>query len=676
MTLYTIQTALLKGGGCAKFGAFEPVCESLIDEIPNIASIQDFSRRNKIDQKSINNKDIADLISSTSAKRKSYFDSLGIILSFGQPDYLPISFLERGLRCSAAVCRITRSFVLKELTSLIVDRNPKELKIVCTILSEFLQVNPKIWEMYPTMSAAFADSSIKPKLEEKADERTDIPYATGFLVGKNYLLTNCHVLNALTEESKDEIKYFKAQFKYQRDAIDRKAKSVEFSFDASLCVSDETLDFTLIRVKKVLEDEYPEPRSPEQQKAVETQKSEIGIDFDEAGENFGWLPMLEHDMIMPPLSRRRVQQITSQLEALGVEQSQVNRLKRQGLSGESMVIIQHPRGREKEIVLFNNRIQMISENLLHYEADADRGSSGSPVFNSDWQLVALHHAALINYRKDGDFEVRSNLGIRISQIVKYLNLRKDEPGVSDFLRQYVKNPTKGRIYILAGRKREGVLNPPYVELEVKLTQAISDWIERNNNKDKSGFEVVQIPNNALTNGKAAIDWINSQNYTVGDIALEILTDAYSKLPPQVVNSSNQPLQPGTPTSEDLMQPAAAGKKLPKGATVYYVGAKSERKTHAGILLQALLNQVPQLSSRETQSDRNTVNGRLPFCREVSAPSLVLYLGFLENSEDCQVLGVQENGELEQAKVETIAQGIYKGLLDWGNTHSPIGFWRP
>jgi Trypsin-like peptidase domain len=679
MTLYTIQNVFFGDEDCSRYTDFaKRVCESLIDKIPNASSIQNFSERTRLDQRSINNKSIADLIAMTSQKRKSYFDSLGIILSFGEPDYSPISFLERGLRCSASVCRVIKSYKIKELMTLLMDRKPKELKMIHAILSEFLQVQPSLWEKYDTMSAAFADARIQTRLEAKADERIAVPYATGFLVGKNYLLTNCHVLNALTDESKDEIQYFKAQFKYQRDAIDRKAKTVEFSLDASLCISDKSLDFTLIRVKRFLEDELDptNPTQPLPSKELETRKSLAGIDFYEAGENFGWLPMLRQDMIVPPFSARRGQRIATQLETLKIEQSQIDRLKRQGLPGESVVIIQHPRGREKEIVLFNNRIRKISKSLLYYDADTDCGSSGSPVFNTDWQLVALHHAGLIRYREDGDFEVKSNLGIRVSKIVEYLDGLTDKPWVSEFLKQYVDQTRKGTIYLLAGHRRQEALESPYLEREVKLTQAISDWIK--NNINGSGFQVVQVPEVELKSRKTAIDWINNQDYTVGDIALEIITDAYlDKTASQMGESPNQ-----LPQAEELDSVPATQisdskeKNLHRGATVYYIGAKAERKAHAEILLQALLNQVPQLASRETQSDRNTADARLPFCRDIHTPSLVLYLGFLEDSEDSQVLGIQDDGNLEQGKVEAIAKGIRQGLIDWGNTVSPIGFWRP
>ncbi len=66
-------------------------------------------------------------------------------------------------------------------------------------------------------------------------------------------------------------------------------------------------------------------------------------------------------------------------------------------------IIQHPLGREKEIVLRENRLLDLATRegdeaqlgpFLHYEGDTEKGSSGSPVLNDQWEVVALHHSGV------------------------------------------------------------------------------------------------------------------------------------------------------------------------------------------------------------------------------------------------------------------------------------------
>lgn len=59
-------------------------------------------------------------------------------------------------------------------------------------------------------------------------------------------------------------------------------------------------------------------------------------------------------------------------------------------------IIQHPRGRYQEVVVQNNPILSDNGLLLHYLSDTERGSSGSPVFDNRWRLIALHHASAHN----------------------------------------------------------------------------------------------------------------------------------------------------------------------------------------------------------------------------------------------------------------------------------------
>lgn len=57
-------------------------------------------------------------------------------------------------------------------------------------------------------------------------------------------------------------------------------------------------------------------------------------------------------------------------------------------------IIQHPGGDPQQVALRDNKVVKSLDNFIHYEADTQPGSSGSPVFNDQWQLVALHHSGV------------------------------------------------------------------------------------------------------------------------------------------------------------------------------------------------------------------------------------------------------------------------------------------
>ncbi|HEY9315197.1 DNA/RNA non-specific endonuclease [Williamsia sp.] len=87
--------------------------------------------------------------------------------------------------------------------------------------------------------------------------------------------------------------------------------------------------------------------------------------------------------------------------------------------GEYVTIVQHPRGRKKQIVLRENKLVDIADGFVHYSADTEPGSSGSPVFNDQWEVVALHHASVpvAEQIQAGGY---LNEGIRISSILAHL----------------------------------------------------------------------------------------------------------------------------------------------------------------------------------------------------------------------------------------------------------------
>ena len=81
-------------------------------------------------------------------------------------------------------------------------------------------------------------------------------------------------------------------------------------------------------------------------------------------------------------------------------------------------VIGHPRGGALAISLYDNLLLDYDKTYLHYRSPTEPGSSGSPVFNDEWELVALHHAGLEKMRKlDGSGETyRANEGVLISAI--------------------------------------------------------------------------------------------------------------------------------------------------------------------------------------------------------------------------------------------------------------------
>lgn len=107
------------------------------------------------------------------------------------------------------------------------------------------------------------------------------------------------------------------------------------------------------------------------------------------------------------------------------------------LVSESVNIIQHPSGRPKQIALRENNVTDVLVDFLHYQTDTEPGSSGAPVFNDQWQLVALHHSGVPQRDSNGNIMARdgsiwreqmgdnqiqwiANEGVRLSRILEFV----------------------------------------------------------------------------------------------------------------------------------------------------------------------------------------------------------------------------------------------------------------
>jgi V8-like Glu-specific endopeptidase len=123
------------------------------------------------------------------------------------------------------------------------------------------------------------------------------------------------------------------------------------------------------------------------------------------------------------------------------------------VTGEPVFIIQHPNGESKKVSLLNNRMMIRDEksSYLYYEADTEPGSSGSPVFNRQWEVVALHHS--VEFARDPEDRILAkdgslwseamgsaaiqtmsfNEGVRVSRILKQVETKREAAlqGVQD-----------------------------------------------------------------------------------------------------------------------------------------------------------------------------------------------------------------------------------------------------
>lgn len=85
-------------------------------------------------------------------------------------------------------------------------------------------------------------------------------------------------------------------------------------------------------------------------------------------------------------------------------------------------IVQHPGGLDKQIALYHNVVAYVGGNRVQYLTDTLPGSSGSPVFDSEWRVVALHHSGgwLVEPGTGSKRVFFRNEGIQIGAIVKGL----------------------------------------------------------------------------------------------------------------------------------------------------------------------------------------------------------------------------------------------------------------
>lgn len=83
-------------------------------------------------------------------------------------------------------------------------------------------------------------------------------------------------------------------------------------------------------------------------------------------------------------------------------------------------IIQHPNGLPKQISVQSNYVKHASAIKIQYVTSTQPGSSGSPVFDNDWEVVGLHHAGGWLPEEEGGPLYFRNEGITIRAIVEDL----------------------------------------------------------------------------------------------------------------------------------------------------------------------------------------------------------------------------------------------------------------
>ncbi|MGH2559232.1 MAG: trypsin-like peptidase domain-containing protein, partial [Thermomicrobiales bacterium] len=85
------------------------------------------------------------------------------------------------------------------------------------------------------------------------------------------------------------------------------------------------------------------------------------------------------------------------------------------IEGTPLFIVQHPQGAPLQLALDTEAIIGPNENgtRVRYRTNTEPGSSGSPCFNADWELVALHHSGDPNFDRDNKPEYNQGIPFRL-----------------------------------------------------------------------------------------------------------------------------------------------------------------------------------------------------------------------------------------------------------------------
>lgn len=236
-----------------------------------------------------------------------------------------------------------------------------------------------------------------------------VGFGTGFLIAPGILLTNHHVIPSAAEAA-----HAQAEFDYELDANGTSKIPVVFSILSSPApITSQPLDFCIAALST---------------RSIDG-KHDLNI--------FGYLPL------SPTPGKAFV--------------------------GEYLTIIQHPNGERKQICVRENKLLKFDENAptLWYQTDTVAGSSGSPVFNGSWQVVALHHSGVPKTDKQGRWLTidgrlwdnsmdeskvawLANEGIRISRIVEFLQKSySGDPLSATVVAQSTTSPSFGEARSLA-----------------------------------------------------------------------------------------------------------------------------------------------------------------------------------------------------------------------------------
>lgn len=86
-------------------------------------------------------------------------------------------------------------------------------------------------------------------------------------------------------------------------------------------------------------------------------------------------------------------------------------------SNKPVFILQHPGGQDMQIAINNNILESATEQVICHKIKTNKGSSGSPILNDEWEVVGIHFGGIENV---------INKGTRISKVLEILQQEQPE----------------------------------------------------------------------------------------------------------------------------------------------------------------------------------------------------------------------------------------------------------
>lgn len=164
-----------------------------------------------------------------------------------------------------------------------------------------------------------------------------------------------------------------------------------------------------------------------------------------------------------------------------------------------VTLIQHSLGGLKQIGLTDNKVARIDGNFLQYITNSEPGSSGSPVFDQNWRIVALQQKGGGLAARDGQAHY-INQGVLLNGIVRDARESLDLP---DMLHDMIFNELWPMLVNVVHAEESFVPYVPILADDENFRRGLAQWIALNFDDTETENHRVTAPLLAAVVGVAA-----------------------------------------------------------------------------------------------------------------------------------------------------------------------------